>query len=149
MHKIYTWIPHAKLLIFILISTYLFISLFICLFLSWYYCFYLVILWPGVIILYQVIFFVNGYTRSPKFKSLLPTKWRGHRQNKSRCRTYCVTMYQRKIQTKLFPNQDVVQWSYFLALTSRTLWREAIECMWLICSHNNAILALREWQKCL
>jgi len=56
MHKIYTWIPHAKLLIFIYF--YLFISLFICLFLSLYYCFYLVILWSGVIILYQVIFFM-------------------------------------------------------------------------------------------
>lgn len=138
MHKIYTWIPHGELLIFILISTYLFISLFICLFLSWYY-FYLVILWSGDIILYQVIFFVNGYMRSPKLKSLLPTNWRGHRQNKSWCRTYCVTMYQRKIQTKLFPNQDVVQWSYFLALTSRTLWRTLLSaCVYMLPQQCNA-----------
>ena len=44
-----------------------------------------------------------------KFKSLLATNWRGHRQNKSWSRIYYVTMYQRKIRTKLFPIQDAVQ----------------------------------------
>ena len=39
---------------------------------------------------------------------------------------YCVTMHQRKIRTKLFPNQDAVQCHTFLLNTKKNFVKEAI-----------------------
>ena len=124
MHEIYTLITHAELMF---ISTYYF-----QIFIYWFISILILLIRSGHIIVsfyYFVssyIFRAIGYMRSSKFKSLLDTNWRGHRQNKSWSCTYCVTMHQRKIRTKLFPNQDAVQCPTFLLNTEKKFVKEAI-----------------------
>ena len=127
-HEIYTLIPHALNYYFLFLSL---IYLFPCLFLSHY----IVSIWllsSVVVIRYQGTFFC-AYLHEVIPNSNLycwPTEEVTHKASLEvpLSRTYCVTMYWRKIRMKLLRCCSVIT----LTLTSKSLWRRLLR---VVCTH--------------